>query len=556
MDYPKSTPSVGLVNGKFVDENPVTGTPGSLIPAQWGNSVTQEILNAMAAGGEKPDEAKTDQLAKAIAQISIGTQSKQSYRGAGFGYTASETLLPDIAGHWHRINVDGITLTLPSKANVGVGKSVTFHNASFGVATIKASGTEIISLYGSGSNTLQLNASEWVELVFNPDAIYITKRGKIVEVAGIDSPVFTGDPKAPTAALGDNDASIANTAFVQTALASFGLGSTTSLLVSDLNLSVKGGYYRTSPATLNQPLPTNSSVEVIPYNNGGCLQVVSQLGAGSRKFWRTQASGIWTGWREFVSADDPGLVLTAVVGTARNVIMNVASASASATITADELVVETGLGGVGYRLSGFNKTINLATAGSGGMDTGAAPATGFVAIYAIYNPVTGASSLLGTDATLAAAGEVYAGANMPAGFTASALLSVWRTRNSQLQIGYMEGREVSFANEKVAATAVPVIGFKSLSLASLIPLSAKAVTGWLAIAGINTTNAALSIASSASGVGFQQVAGNSMSETIQNIATGSFSNLKLIAPQTMFWATAVGSGTFKEGSINISGYRF
>ncbi|PGR44779.1 phage tail protein, partial [Bacillus cereus] len=40
MDYPKSVPSVGLVDGRFVDENPVAGTPGSLIPAVWGNSVT------------------------------------------------------------------------------------------------------------------------------------------------------------------------------------------------------------------------------------------------------------------------------------------------------------------------------------------------------------------------------------------------------------------------------------------------------------------------------------------------------------------------------------
>lgn len=185
MDYPKSVPSVGLVSGKFVDENPATGTPGSLIPAKWGNSVTQEILNAMAAGGELPDETRTDQLASAITQI--GSQVRQAYRGAGFGYTASEILLPGVAGHWHRINVAGITLTLPSKANVTVGKSVTFHNASTGAATIKASGAEFISLFGSGSNTLQLNAAEWVELVFNTDAIYITKRGKITEVVGVDS---------------------------------------------------------------------------------------------------------------------------------------------------------------------------------------------------------------------------------------------------------------------------------------------------------------------------------------------------------------------------------
>jgi len=69
VDYPKSVPSVGLVNGKFVDENPVTGTPGSLIPAAWGNGVTQEILNVLAAAGIVPDELKADQLAAAIAKI-------------------------------------------------------------------------------------------------------------------------------------------------------------------------------------------------------------------------------------------------------------------------------------------------------------------------------------------------------------------------------------------------------------------------------------------------------------------------------------------------------
>ncbi|MCU1750432.1 carbohydrate-binding protein CenC [Pseudomonas sp. 6D_7.1_Bac1] len=69
MDYPKNTPGVGLVNGKFVDENPVAGTPGSLIPASWGNAVTQEIVGAISAAGMAPAEDQTNQLTLAIKQL-------------------------------------------------------------------------------------------------------------------------------------------------------------------------------------------------------------------------------------------------------------------------------------------------------------------------------------------------------------------------------------------------------------------------------------------------------------------------------------------------------
>ncbi|MCG6573833.1 hypothetical protein EGM97_03825 [Pseudomonas sp. AF32] len=69
MDYPKSVPSVGLVNGKFVDENPVTGTPGSLIPAVWGNAVTQELLGVITGAGMVPDEADLGQLLLAVRKI-------------------------------------------------------------------------------------------------------------------------------------------------------------------------------------------------------------------------------------------------------------------------------------------------------------------------------------------------------------------------------------------------------------------------------------------------------------------------------------------------------
>ncbi|MGC5702356.1 tail fiber protein [Pseudomonas sp. NFXW11] len=69
MDYPKSVPSVGLMNGRFVDENPVTGQVGSLISSEWGNAVTDELLNVIRAGGKEPAEAEHDQLLAAIKAI-------------------------------------------------------------------------------------------------------------------------------------------------------------------------------------------------------------------------------------------------------------------------------------------------------------------------------------------------------------------------------------------------------------------------------------------------------------------------------------------------------
>lgn len=66
MDFPKTVPSVGLVDGKFVDEDVVAGTPGSLIPAQWGNAVTEEVLNVITSAGLTPNEDNNAQLLAAI----------------------------------------------------------------------------------------------------------------------------------------------------------------------------------------------------------------------------------------------------------------------------------------------------------------------------------------------------------------------------------------------------------------------------------------------------------------------------------------------------------
>lgn len=118
MDYPKSVPSVGLVNGRFVDEDPLAGTPGSLIPAIWGNGVTQEILGVISAAGMAPSEADTGQLIKALQAI-IGRSSPM--RSVITRLTASKTLTAEELG---LVLIDASaganTVTLPA-ANAALG---------------------------------------------------------------------------------------------------------------------------------------------------------------------------------------------------------------------------------------------------------------------------------------------------------------------------------------------------------------------------------------------------------------------------------------------------
>jgi hypothetical protein len=78
VDYPKSVPSVGLVNGKFVNEDVVAGLPGSLIPATWGNSVTDELLNVVKSAGLEPSEADATQLLQAVKKLSQAGEDKHA----------------------------------------------------------------------------------------------------------------------------------------------------------------------------------------------------------------------------------------------------------------------------------------------------------------------------------------------------------------------------------------------------------------------------------------------------------------------------------------------
>ncbi|NIL03974.1 phage tail protein [Yersinia mollaretii] len=234
--------------------------------------------------------------------------------------------------------------------------------------------------------------------------------------------------------------------------------------------------------------------------------------------------------------------------------MSVTAASATATFTADELIVQESLGGRQYKLTSFNKTINLATIGAGGMDTGTAPVTGFVALYAIYNPTTQVSALLAVNATSVLAPEVYGGANMPANYTASALVSVWATTAARLlNIGFQRGRKINIPRIVVITTTTPPSTATSLSLATAVPKNAIEVSGYASIAGASLNSSIIVLSANSNAAGLIQVSAAFSATTNQNIGTFA---MTLDVPQAIYWNYSQAGGTLDNTGLSVSTYTF
>lgn len=59
--------TAGNVANMFIDKNPATNTPGTIVDDEWLNSVQEEYLEPIELAGDTLDKAKRDQLAGAIA---------------------------------------------------------------------------------------------------------------------------------------------------------------------------------------------------------------------------------------------------------------------------------------------------------------------------------------------------------------------------------------------------------------------------------------------------------------------------------------------------------
>lgn len=173
MDYPKSVPNVGLVDGKFIDENTVTGAVGSLIPSAWGNAVTDEILSVVKAAGIVPAEGTNDQLLKAIRSSALFSTQPQftatkdvattefvqralgNFSGQTNINTANAVIAPAMAGRRIVASVPG-TLTLSQWNLNTAGSKFYIQNVSGGEIVVSRWGTDVIVALSKTLNSITI----------------------------------------------------------------------------------------------------------------------------------------------------------------------------------------------------------------------------------------------------------------------------------------------------------------------------------------------------------------------------------------------------------------
>lgn len=236
-----------------------------------------------------------------------------------------------------------------------------------------------------------------------------------------------------------------------------------------------------------------------------------------------------------------------IVGSIRDGFMNVPTASATATFTAAEVVVGD-VNGKTFRLRNFSQQFNLAAAvkGLGAMDAGAAPASGIVAVYALYNPATKLHGVTVVNVTGAIAPNLCGGV-LPAGYTASALVSVWATTAAGLlRTGSQENRSIT--TQVTALNGTWITSLVPLAMPG-IPLNAKRVIGQAGVNSAGSGAIGVAMASDANSLGFQFISSSS-----SNSISGNF-NLLVPTPGSIYYQTQSNAGatTF---NISITQYEF
>ena len=389
MDYPKSVPNVGLVNGKFVDENTTTGQVGSLIPADWGSAVTDELLNVIRAGALEPSETDRNQLLLAIRAIIQGEIPDEEVRttleayGITDAYTKSKV--------YSKTEVDALLKNLSA---LPVGSMVPFPKGTVPPGFLEVDGSvQSIATYPDLSAYLGTAFNVGSEGAGNfrlPES-----RGEFLRGwdhgRGVDAGRGIGSSQLGAVEAHAHDA----------------------------------GYYNSSNNAINSAF--NRKEAYSPAYSSGLTSVAMTPSGGGTETRPRNLAVMWCikAWSAPTSQgliDIAALALEvqkqkpiAIVGGHKNLMLSASGLSAMVNVSADQLIV--GAGELVSSLSGINLSFNGLIKGANGLDTGVLAASTWYSVWVIWNGVT-AAGLLSLSATAP---------TLPAGYTHKARAGWIRT---------------------------------------------------------------------------------------------------------------------------------
>jgi hypothetical protein len=289
------------------------------------------------------------------------------------------------------------------------------------------------------------------------------------------------------------------------------------------------------------------STSIGGYPNGAIVAAASIVG----NFWLctvddnvTNPDAGGAGWVGFtLGAPNAG---SQVPTASQRLTATLAAAATSINFTADYVAVAASLGASSYTIPNINLTLNAATTGAGGMDTGSIPASGFLSIYLIYNPTTQTAALLGTTASQS---TIYGGANLPSGYTASALIGIWPVSTSQMVAGAIIDRVFYYRTGPTAVSSASATSWTSVNLTSYVPAVARQLYGFFRATETGTvnSNSGANFGSFNTSAGFQ-VAVAALIAGAANYYTGW---LPLTTSQTTYYQVGQAS---MQATLVVEGY--
>ena len=239
-----------------------------------------------------------------------------------------------------------------------------------------------------------------------------------------------------------------------------------------------------------------------------------------------------------------------IYGLGRNVVAQCASAGGTSfTLKYDEFIGKTAAGGTALLAVSGNLTVNLATIGADGLDTGALAANKLYRTYLLYKIADGTIHTLSTLDTNTAPSPV------PAGFTLLSVIAYCLADGSGKILPFTQyDRKFWYQTPVNVASGVnQPQALTSQTVSAAVPNGAKTIDGMVGF----TTNAA----------GWSVLAGDSVGTGAQQfeIPTGAIATLygfgtalnvggiPVLTPQTIFWGSNAGAAI---GRLSITGFIF